>query len=253
MDAVTPFQPMPKEIAGAIVLVMRAVGRLVKDAKNDQGRYNYTSVDSFLAAVSPACSEAGLIIAPIELSAEPSEFEATDRDGKTKKRRQITFRYNFMLIHESGVTWVNERDTRHVTVEATGAQAYGAAQSYALKQYMRSLFLIPTGDADADAHEQHSAEVIRATVKAVKAKKESGQEQVLIDFGTGLESVAAADVTDRVMSHLVSIGDAAAAEDWWKDQRFGREQFHNQFPKLAFALKQKVEDFLTPAKPVAAE
>ena len=159
---------MPKEIAAAVVMVMRSVGRLVKDAKNEQGRYTYTSVDSFLAAVSPACSEAGLIISPIELSAELSEFEATDRDGKVKKRRQITFKYNFMLIHESGVTWTNERDTRHVTVEATGAQAYGAAQSYALKQYMRSLFLIPTGD-DPENEKSSDAAVIAAAAKKIFA------------------------------------------------------------------------------------
>ena len=36
-------------------------------------------------------------------------------------------------------------------VPARGAQAFGAAQSYALKQFMRSLFQIPTGDReDAD-------------------------------------------------------------------------------------------------------
>jgi len=35
-----------------------------------------------------------------------------------------------------------------VMVPANGAQAAGSAQSYALKQFMRGLFLIPTGDAD---------------------------------------------------------------------------------------------------------
>ena len=33
-------------------------------------------------------------------------------------------------------------------VQATGAQAFGSAQSYALKQFLRSLFMIPTGDKD---------------------------------------------------------------------------------------------------------
>jgi hypothetical protein len=38
---------------------------------------------------------------------------------------------------------------------AMGAQAFGAAQSYSLKQFMRSLFQMATGDKeDADFHEQ---------------------------------------------------------------------------------------------------
>lgn len=38
--------------------------------------------------------------------------------------------------------------TRTVEVLRNGAQAYGSAQSYALKQYWRGLLLIPTGDKD---------------------------------------------------------------------------------------------------------
>src|SRR3546814_3442514 len=35
-----------------------------------------------------------------------------------------------------------------VMVQANGAQAAGSAQSYAIKQFMRGQFMIPTGDAD---------------------------------------------------------------------------------------------------------
>lgn len=245
--------PMPPEIARAIILVMRAVGKLAHDSKNEQGRYNYASVDAFLAAVNPACAEAGLIIQPVEIAVEPSEFESTDRDGKIKRRRQLTFRYQFLLIHESGATWSNPNDRRHVTVENTGPQSYGAAMAYALKQYMRALFLIPTGDADADAQEQHQAEVIRATVKAVKAKKETGESQILMDFGQGIEPVSAADVAARVLSHLTTLGEPAAAKEWWDGNKTGREQFHNEFPRLALELKRKVEGFLAANKQQAAE
>lgn len=244
---------IPKEISGAIVLVMRAVGRVAKEAKNQHGGYKYASVDSFLEATNPACAEAGLIVKPVQTGCELDEIERWDKDGKPKKSRIARFKFKFRLIHESGAMWTDPDDERTVACDWTGPQTFQAAESFALKAYLRTLCQIPTGDADADAQEQHNAEIIRATVKAVKAKKESGQEQVLLDFGSGLESVAAADVADRVMSHMVNVGDTAAAADWWKDQRFGREQFHNQFPKLAFDLKQKVEAFLSPPKPVAAE
>jgi hypothetical protein len=50
------------------------------------------------------------------------------------------------LIHESGESY--GPIYKGVGVLYTGAQAAGSAQSYALKQLMRGLFLIPTGDAD---------------------------------------------------------------------------------------------------------
>jgi hypothetical protein len=82
-------------------------------------------------------------------------------------------------------------------------------------------------------------------VKAHKAKAETGSEQVLLDFNGTLEPVAAADVSARVLRHLVTIGDRQEAGEWWQGQKHGREQFHNQFPKLALDLKRKVEKFLS--------
>lgn len=245
-------QPMPKEIAGAIVLVMRAVGKLAKESKNQHGGYRYASVDAFLEATNPACAEAGLIIMPIELEATDDEIEVWDKDGRSRKRRVMRFKYAFQLVHESGEVWMNPRDVRSVILDYTGPQTFNAAQSYALKVFMRGLFQIPTGDPDADAQEQHQAEIIRATVKAVKAKKENGVEHILLDFGNGVEPVAAPDVADRVMQHLVSLGDKEEAAEWWQSNRHGREQFHNAYPKLALSLKKKVERFIS-GKAEAAE
>lgn len=232
---------MPGEIASRVLLVMRAVGKLAKDSKNDQGRYNYTSVDAFLEVVNPACAEAGLIISPIELSSEMSSFEATDRDGKTKLRRQITFTFNFMLIAEDGTSWCNENDKRSVTVEATGAQAYGAAQSYVLKQYMRALFQIPTGDEDADAADKMQASIVRATVQAARNKRETGNDQVIVDFGDGPEAIPIGTVQDRILAHLAKFELQSDAFAWWETQKIGREQFYEKSPKLALALKRAVE------------
>lgn len=245
-------EAMPKEIAGAVVLVMRAVGKVAKEAKNQHGGYKYASVDAFLEATNPACSEAGLLIKPVQTGCELVQVETWDKDGKSKQKRVAQFKYKFRLIHESGAMWTDPDDVRTVICDWTGPQTFQAAESFALKAYLRTLCQIPTGDADADAQEQHSAEIIRATVKAVKAKKDTGMEHILIDFGSGsLEPIAAADVSDRVMAHLVTMDEKEASE-WWGSQRHGREQFHNQFPKLALELKKKVEGFLT-AQPMAVK
>jgi hypothetical protein len=238
----TPAMPaMPPEIASRVLLVMRAVGKIAKESKNAQGNYQYASVDAFLEIVNPACAEAGLIIAPIELSCEPSEFETVDRDGRTKIRRQSTYRYNFMLIAEDGTTWCNERDVRSVTVEATGAQAAGAAQSYALKQFDRALFQIPTGDEDADAADKIQASTIRATVAAARTKRETGEKQVVMHFGGTAEPVPASDVHRRVMDHLATFDLESDAYKWWQDQVDGRAQLHAADPKLSMSLKRAVE------------
>ena len=253
MDMIAqPVPPMPKEIASAIVLVMKAVGRLANDAKNQHGNYGYVSASAFLAAINPACAEAGLIIAPMEMGNSMETIEVSGRDGKPSLRRMVRMTFGFVLIHESGTTWSNPRDTRTVMVDHTGAQSYGSAQSYALKQYMRALFMVATGDPDADQSEQHQADLIRATVKANKAKVDTGDEQILLDFGNGLETLAAKDVAARVMSHIIGLGDRGEAAEWWVGQRHGREQYHNQFPKLAHDLKKKVEGYLT-ANAQAAE
>jgi len=244
------MEQMPPQIAGALKLVMGAVGRLVKDGKNNHGGYSYASTDAFFEAINPACSEAGLIVKPRAVSVTIESFEVTNKENKTVTKRMVVGRYNFVLIHESGATWCDDLDTRMVALDFTGPQSFGAVESYAVKTFLRSLFLVATGDKDADSQEQFQAEVIRASVKAAKTRNETGEAQVLMDFGQGLEPMPAKDVATRVMAYLVKLGQDDGAA-WWATQKTGREQFHDQFPKLALDLKRKVEGFLTPARDAA--
>jgi len=248
------LEQMPKEIAGAIVLVMRAIGRLVKDGKNNHGGYSYASTDAFLEAINPACAEAGLIVKPRCVESSVVSVEVLDKTSKqVVQKRMVQATYSFILIHESGATWSDDSERRTIMLDHTGPQSFGAAESYAVKTFMRSLFLVATGDKDADAQEQHQAEVIRATVKAVKAKKETGEGQILIDFGNGMEPIAASDVQTRVLTYMAEIGSAKGCSDWWAEQKHGREQFHNEFPKLALELKRKVEAYIGSLTQEAAE
>lgn len=245
--------PMPPEIASAITTVMRAFGRLVKDGKNQHGGYTYASTDAFFEVANPACAEAGLIIKPRALAIEIETHDVSDRNTKqVVAKRMVHATYSFVLIHESGAMWCDDLDKRVVMLDYTGPQSLGAAESYAAKTYMRSLFLVATGDKDADAQEQHHAEVIRATVKAVKQKKETGEAQVLMDFGNGLEPIAAADVADLVLAHLDTFETATAAAAWWDGNKHGREEFHNAHPRLALDLKRKVEAALAGLQEKAA-
>tara|TARA_R100000697_G_scaffold19141_3_gene26234 strand:+ start:1871 stop:2338 length:468 start_codon:yes stop_codon:yes gene_type:complete len=131
------IETMPKNIATAINNVMISLNQpLKKDAENKFQKYSYTSIDGFLKEVQPACAKAGLIIIPHEKSCEVSE------SGKS-----LSVVYEYILIHKDGDTW-SFPTTKHIIVPFGSGTAMGIAQSYALKQFMRSLFQLSTGEKD---------------------------------------------------------------------------------------------------------
>ena len=144
---------LPPSIADAITKVMEAVPKLEKTEKNTHGSYNFASIDDFLEAVRPLCAKNGLIIIQDE-----EAFEARDS--------WLTMTFAFTLAHTSGETWTR-RPRRTIMVSSKmGAQAFGAAQSYALKQFMRSLFQIATGEKGQDADEHPNADLPNREKKA---------------------------------------------------------------------------------------
>ena len=140
---------LPPKIAAAICEVMKEIPKLEKGEKNTHGDYNFTSIDDFLEAVRPLCANKGLVIITDEESFDIRQSE----DGKSV---WLVISYAFTLSHSGGETWAH-RPRRTIMVNAKmGSQAFGAAQSYVLKQFMRALFQIATGevDQDADSHPQ---------------------------------------------------------------------------------------------------
>ncbi len=131
------ISPMPKSIATAINEIMLKLQKpLEHDAENKFQKYKYTSIDGFLKQVHPVCADAGLIIVPHEQSSEISP------SGKN-----LTVVYQYILVHKDGDTW-DFPTTKHIVVPFGNGTAMGTAQSYALKQFMRSLFQLSTGEQD---------------------------------------------------------------------------------------------------------
>jgi hypothetical protein len=141
----TQNHAFPPAIAKAVVQVMKGLGTLGKEHdRNDSGaRYKYASIDDFIQHVRGHCAEAGLAIIPDE-ARDAETQEVTTKAGKSMVLWNA--RFAFHLVHESGASY--GPIYKGVAVPATGAQSAGSAQSYALKQFMRGLFLIPTGDED---------------------------------------------------------------------------------------------------------
>lgn len=114
-----------------------------KGQENKFDHYDYASIDDFIQHVRGHCAEAGLAIIPDE-ARDAETQEVSKKDGKPMVIWNA--RFGFILIHESGASFGPIYKT--VAVQFNGAQAAGSAQSYALKQLMRGLFLIKTGDND---------------------------------------------------------------------------------------------------------
>ena len=132
---------MNKEVSAAVAAAIKDVIILGKQDRNQHGNYAFASIDKFLEMVNPICGKHGLF--PV-ISCTGIDYY----DGKTKSGTTMWGRYTFevTLTHMSGETLPAQSIT--VPVQISGAQASGSAQSYALKQYFRGLFMIPTGDKD---------------------------------------------------------------------------------------------------------
>jgi hypothetical protein len=137
-----PLTTYPPAITTAIIEVMSKVKRLGRKDHNNHYKYNFAGIDNFLEAVNPLCAETGLIIMASEVSRQIEKTQKAD-----KQSVWLLLEFDFTLAHASGA-YIASPMRRSVMVPAEGAQAFGSAQSYALKQFMRSLFMIPTGEGD---------------------------------------------------------------------------------------------------------
>ena len=124
--------PMPPEIANALNEVSSGAVTLYKKNKNEFANYKFAGIDDFLEAYGKVLAEAGLTIIMDEI------------DEKVDNKSLIIV-FNFILVHKSGKMWAHPL-RRTIRVDPRGSQAYGTAQSYALKQFLRGLFMIPTGE-----------------------------------------------------------------------------------------------------------
>jgi|GEM_PF-3981085 len=146
---------MPPKVSAAISAVMASVPKLEKTQKNQFGKYSFAGIDSFLEALRPLCADNGLIIRQNEEDFQVIETPPP-KEGQAGKR-WLLIRYSYTLAHASGEV-CPQKDVRSIIVDASmGAQAFGAAQSYSLKQYMRSLFMVATGEKGEDADEHDPA------------------------------------------------------------------------------------------------
>jgi len=145
-----------KNIATAIVKVMKAVKGVEKKASVGSGSYGYKGVNDrdVKLVIGEAMAENGLSLVPTGVEAT----EKVDRwqDGtKTKQSIFTTVKTKYLLLHDSGESIELAGYGQGVDTQDKGA---GKATTYALKNALLYTFLVPTGKID-DTDTTHSEEI----------------------------------------------------------------------------------------------
>jgi hypothetical protein len=195
-----PYPPAPPpEIAKAIVEVEGKIKRLAKDDRNKFQNYKFTSVDAFYEAVGPLMAEAKIFSFPHQVNKDVSEQSSTDDRGVSKKSMWLSMDFDIFIYHETGAAWGPFR--RSMRVPASGAQAFGSSDSYVQKQYLRTLFKIPTGDADdADHYEQRGLPASGKSEDGKSAREKEFDRQSKEDSDRFIAQIKAIDTLKELMA-----------------------------------------------------
>ena len=145
--------PIPASIVRAICTIQATVEAVKKSQRNQHGSYQFASTDDIYAAVTRKMGEVGLVLMSLE---ERAEIKRIERDGKTAQWMHAEF--SFVLATDAD-TWTDARARRTLYIQVTGPQTFQAAQSYAEKAFLRSLFKLPTGDMDLDSMPQNDMDL----------------------------------------------------------------------------------------------
>lgn len=141
------MEQIPGSIVKSICAVMANLEAVKKSQKNQHGGYMFASTDDIYAAITRKMGEVGLVCLCLE-EAAPEITRSEGKDGKSAQWMKMA--YSFVLA-TADATWSDPRSRRTLIIQITGPQTFQAAQSYAEKSYLRSLFKIPTGDVDLDS------------------------------------------------------------------------------------------------------
>lgn len=163
----SPAQIIHGSIVKAICRIMTTVESVKKSTKNVHGGYMFASTDDIYAALTHKMGEVGLVLVTRE---DSCEIVRVEKEGKTSQWARISF--SFVLATEDG-TWCDDSAKRTLYIQVTGAQTFQAAQSYAEKAFLRSLFKLPTGDMDLDSMPQGDTEEDMAALNAPRRPRSS--------------------------------------------------------------------------------
>lgn len=209
-------EKIPKSIVRAVCEIKQSLEAVSKTGKNSHGGYMFASTDDIYAALTRKMGEVGLLVTSLE---DKCEIVKIDKDGKTVQWAH--FEFSFVLSTEDD-TWTDARAKRTLYIQITGPQTFQAAQSYAEKSYLRSLFKLPTGDMDLDSmpqgetmESQHALNGNGGKRKSSAAAKRDGTDKVFNDLVKAIKDAPNAEVLQQIPELYVD--EIATLPRQWND------------------------------------
>lgn len=164
--------PIPGPIVSAVCQIQVTVEAIKKTHRNQHGNYTFASTDDIYAGLTRKMGEVGLICLAME--DRDVEIIRVEKDGKTSQWAKFVFVF---VLATKDSTWTDPKNRRTLYIQVTGPQTFQAANSYAEKSYLKSLFKLPTGDMDLDSMPQGDTEEDQVALSGIgKAKRKSSAE-----------------------------------------------------------------------------
>jgi hypothetical protein len=179
---------MHGSIVRAVCKIMQSLESVKKSQRNHHGGYQFASTDDIYAALTRKMGEVGLVCLATEETTDVVRVEKTDKQGNPATTQWLKATFGFVLATEEA-TYHHPSMRRTLYIQVTGPQTFQAAQSYAEKSFLRSLFKLPTGDLDLDAMPQADTEEDQLALAGNGKKRKSS-------------SGAKKDGTDAVFNEL---------------------------------------------------
>lgn len=159
---------MTQLIYGKMSQVMKEIGSVGKDQKNQAQGFKFRGIDQFVNALYPALLAHGVFMAPRCVKAEQEIKEVERSSGKkgVDKHVSILMEYDFFAEDGSKVT------VGPIPAEGldSGDKATNKALSAALKYALIQTFSIPTEDmAEADLDSPERGQSLRSSTATPKA------------------------------------------------------------------------------------
>lgn len=133
--------------------VMRSIGSIGKNSKNDFHKYNYRGIDDMINAINPVMARVGVMIIPYEMNL--IREERRNKKGEDMVFTVITMAYKFVSSDGSSET---------VTVSGEGSdsgdKSLNKAMTSAYKNALNQVFMIATDMIDS---ETESPEIVGKT------------------------------------------------------------------------------------------
>lgn len=201
-----PVGSIPSSIVQAICQIMITVDAVKKSQRNTHGGYNFASTDDIYAALTRKMGEVGLVCISLE---DKCEIKRVEKDGKISQWAHLEFSF---VLATTKDTWSDPRAKRTLYIQVTGPQTFQAAQSYAEKSYLRSVFKLPTGDMDLDSMPQADNEDDQVAL-AGKGKRKSSAEGKR-DGSVKTFNQIRADIQTAISSEMLQHIREAWAQEW---------------------------------------